>query len=103
MYARLTTFDGTPEGIQAGIDLYRQEVIPWIRDATGFRGWLVLRDPEGGGRSVSITFWTDEATMRDQEASGGTLRDEVVANLGIEMKSMEFYDVAVAESIHLNA
>ncbi len=101
MYARLSTFDGTPEGIQAGIDLYRQNVIPWLRDATGFRGWLVLRDPAGGGQSVSITFWTDEATMRDQEASGGALRDEVVANLGIEMKSLVFYDVVVAESIHL--
>jgi hypothetical protein len=100
MFARLTTFEGPPEGIAAGMELYRRDVLPWVRDATGFRGWMVLRDPSGR-RTVSLTFWSDEATMRDESKSGGVLRDEVVANLGIEMTSLEFLEVAVAESLSL--
>jgi hypothetical protein len=37
--------------------------------------------------------------MRDDTAGGNALRDEVVANLDIEMTSLEFLEVTVAESI----
>jgi hypothetical protein len=100
MFARLTTFEGTPEGINAGVQIYRDEVLPWLRDATGFRGWIVLRDATGT-KTTSVTFWSDEATMRDEAAGGGALRDEVVASIPIEMTSLEFLEVVVAESLSL--
>ena len=100
MFARVTRFEGPPEGIEAGIRVYREEVLPWLRDATGFRGWVVLRDPSGR-KTTSITFWADEATMRDEAAGGGALRDEVVASIGITMTSLEFLEVALADSLAL--
>ena len=100
MYARLTVFEGSPEGIDAGVAVYREKVLPWLRDATGFRGWIVLRDPSGT-KTTSITFWADDETMRDAAAGGNALRDEVVANLDIEMTSLEFLEVTVAESLAL--
>jgi hypothetical protein len=39
--------------------------------------------------------------MRDETAGGGALRDEVVANIGITMTSLEFLDVALVESLSL--
>ena len=101
MFARLGTFEGSPEGIEEGVRIYREEVIPWLQDAKGFRGWIVLRDPSGT-KSTSITFWADEETMRDDAAGGGALRDEVVASLGISMTSIEFLEVSVLESLALD-
>jgi hypothetical protein len=101
MFARLTTFEGPPEGIEAGVRVYREEVLPWLKDSTGFRGWIVLRDPSGR-KTTSVTFWADEATMRDEAAGGGALRDEVVASIGITMTSLEYLEVAVAEALTLD-
>jgi hypothetical protein len=102
MYARLTTFEGSPEGLDAGVRIYREEVLPWLRDSTGFRGWIVLRDPSGH-KSTSITFWADEETMRDETAGGGALRDEVVKSIGITMTSLEFLEVGLVESLALES
>ena len=52
MFARVTTFQGSPDRIEEGLRIFRENVIPWLRDATGFRGWLVLLDREQGPRSA---------------------------------------------------
>jgi len=98
MYARMTVFEGTPEGLEDGVAVYREKVLPWLRDATGFRGWIVLRHPSGT-KTTSITFWADDETMRDPAAGGNALRDEVVANLDIDLISLEFLEVTVSESL----
>jgi hypothetical protein len=101
MHARVTTFEGPPERIEEGVRLFREEVIPWLRDATGFRGWLVLLDRESG-KSLGITFWASKETMTDSAASGATLRDEIAAELETPMTSLAYYEVAVAELLALD-
>ena len=101
MYARVTTFTGSPERIDEGLRIFRADVIPWLRDATGFRGWLVLVDREGE-RSLGITFWATEQAARDEQASGGPLRDEVAATVGAAMQTLDIYEVAVAEALALD-
>ena len=100
MFARVTTFKGSTEDIETALRVFREDVIPWLRDATGFRGWIVLLDREGG-RSLGLTFWATEEAARDQAASGGHLRDEVIARTGPTMESLEIYEVAVAEALAL--
>lgn len=72
----MTTFRGSPERIEEGVRLYSDQVIPWLRDATGFRGWVVLMDREAE-KAIGLTFWATEQAARDGESSGGVLRDEV--------------------------
>lgn len=102
MYARVTTFHGSPERIEEGVRIFREQVIPWLRDATGFRGWVVLLDREEG-RSLGITFWATEEAARDTEASGAVLRDKVAASIGIPMQSLDVYEVAVVDSLALES
>ncbi len=102
MYARVTTFHGSPERIEEALRVFREQVIPWLRDATGFRGWVVLLDREKG-RSLGITFWATEAAARDTQGSGGVLRDKVAASMGTPMQSLDVYEVAVAESLSLDS
>ena len=101
MFARVTTFQGSPDRIDEGVRIFREEMIPWLRDATGFRGWLVLLD-RANDKSMGITFWKTEEAMRDSEASGGALREAVAASVGTVMQSMEFYEVVAADALALD-
>jgi hypothetical protein len=100
VYARVTEFEGAPERLEEGVRLFREEVIPWLRDATGFRGWIVLFD-RPAERALALTFWATEESMTDNAASGGDLRDEVAARIGTRMTRLDYYEVAVAEHLSL--
>jgi hypothetical protein len=101
MFARVTTFEGPPEQVGAAILIFREEVIPWLEDATGFRGWIVLADRERE-RAMGLTFWATEEAMKDEGTSGAVLRDDLAASVGIEMTSLEFFEVVVAEALALD-
>jgi hypothetical protein len=100
MFARVTTFRGSPDRIEEGVRVYREEVIPWLADATGFRGWLVLVD-RANEKAMGITLWATEKAALDGEASAGALRDEVAASVGASMQSVELYELAVVEGVSL--
>ena len=101
MYARVTEFEGSPERIEEGVRLFREEVIPWLRDATGFRGWIVLLDRQGE-KALGLTFWATEEAMTDPARSGGDLRDEVAERIGTTMTNLTYYEVALAEHLALD-
>lgn len=101
MYARVTEFEGAPERMEEGVRLFREEVIPWLRDATGFRGWVVLFD-RPNEKAIGITFWATEESMTDNAASGGDLRDEVAARMGTRMTNLAYYEVVLAEHLALD-
>ncbi len=100
MFARVTTFEGDPERMEEGARLFSEEVIPWLRDATGFRGWIVLLDRERR-RSLGLTFWATEEAMKDEEATGGAIRDDLAASLGTTRTGMDYYEIVVAEALAL--
>lgn len=101
MFARVTTFQGSPDQIEEGVRIFREQVIPWLRDASGFRGWIVLLDRRSN-KSIGITFWTTEQAAADTDASGRSLRDEVAASVGLPMQSLDVYEVAVVEELALH-
>jgi hypothetical protein len=100
MFARITTFTGSPEETAAGVETFREQALPWMREATGFRGWIAMVDPESG-ESVGISFWADEAALRDEVASGVVLRDEVARMAGVSKGSTRVFEVAAVESLEL--
>lgn len=100
MFTRMTMFRGSPDRIEEGVRVYRDQVIPWLRDATGFRGWVVLLDRENE-KAIGLTFWATEQAALDGESSGGVLRDEVAASVGATMESLELYEVHAVESLQL--
>lgn len=98
--ARFTSFAGAPENIEEGFRTFRDDLVDWFRDATGFRGWLALLDVPGG-RSIGITLWATEDALADEAASGATLRNEVAAGLNTKVTSVERYEVVMLESVKL--
>ena len=88
--ARFTMFEGAPESIEEGLRTFREDLVDWFRDATGFRGWLALLDvPQG--RSIGITFWATAEALDDELASGASLRNEIAAGLETDGRDMQVH------------
>jgi hypothetical protein len=101
VYARVSTFRGPVDQMEEGARIYREEVIPWLRDATGFRGWLVLFD-RANERGMGITFWASEEAARESEAGIGPLREEVAEAVGALMETLDLYEISVVEDVSLD-
>jgi hypothetical protein len=96
----VTTFEGTPQQIEDGLNIFREQVLPWFDGATGFRGFIALLDRERG-RSMGITFWATAEAAADSPESGANLRDEVVERIGVKLKTVDLYEVAAADALAL--
>ena len=101
MVARVSTFKGPPEQLEEGVRIFTENVLPWLRDATGFRGWIALVD-RPNERAIGITFWATEEAADEGAASGGPLRDEIAQSVGALMQTIELWDVMYVDAIGLS-
>jgi heme-degrading monooxygenase HmoA len=62
VYARATTYRGSPEDVQEAIVHY-QEGIPAVREISGNRGVFLLVD-RSAGTGVGVTLWESEEAMQ---------------------------------------
>jgi hypothetical protein len=96
--ARLTSFEGPPASIEEGLRTFREDLVDWFRDATGFRGWLALLDVPRG-RSIGVTFWATDEALDDETASGASLRNEIAAGLDTTVTGVERYEVVMIDLV----
>jgi hypothetical protein len=90
------TVETTAEGHDRGLELLRHEILPWLRESTGFRGLLRLASPDRS-KTVVITLWADEAAMLKTAEAGrglGALAAEAVGSRHIALEDYEvtFFD-----------
>ena len=66
MHARLMTSQLQLDKLEEASQLYRESILPEVRQLSGFKGRLVLVD-RSTGKTIGITLWETEA---DARASG---------------------------------
>ena len=98
MYARSTTFDGTPESIDAGISFVRSEVAPMLSKMEGCRGLSMLVDRQTG-QCIVTSSWEDEDAMRASDERVRAIRDRGREILGGSMQVDE-WQIAVMHRTH---
>ena len=96
MHARVNTFQGSPDGVEASVENVRQQVLPAARQLEGFRGLISLAD-RATGREIGITLWESEEAMRASEEAGSRLRKETADAGGEEIVSVERFEVTLFE------
>lgn len=69
MYARMLQSLIKPDMLETATAIGRDGVLPAARRQPGFKGLIALSDP-ATGKTVTVTLWTSEVTMRAGEASG---------------------------------
>ena len=69
MHARLTSIQLQPGMTDRLADMFNESVLPATREQAGFRGGLVLADPDTG-KTVVISLWDSEGELQAGEGSG---------------------------------
>ncbi|MFD9727272.1 hypothetical protein [Streptomyces sp. NPDC059072] len=92
MFARLSTYQGSPLPAEGDLAANSQAIVEQIRDAPGFRGAYYLVD-RASGKAKSLTLWDDEETMLASEDRATRLRAESAHREGQRIITVERYEV----------
>jgi heme-degrading monooxygenase HmoA len=69
MHARVVTVQFRPGTTDQAVRVYQESVVPAAQQEAGFKGALLLTDPETS-QGISISLWESEADLLASEASG---------------------------------
>ena len=98
MHARSTTFLSSPERLDAGMALIRDEVMPAVLAMDGCLGMSTIVDRESG-RCISTTAWETEDAMRASADAVLPLRRRGAEILGDDMTVAE-WEIALLHRMH---
>lgn len=95
MHARVVDLRTRPFETKEMVRVYRSEVVPAAREQRGFKGAMLLTDPETG-IALSVTLWETE---EDREAgeNGGFFDEKIkkFADLLLDAPVRKHYDLSV--------
>ena len=94
MFARLHLLESTPEQSERGLEIVRDQLLPWLRDSTGFRGLLRLSNREGT-ETLVITLWADEEALLASAEAASRLSELTAETLGVTRRALEEYEVTI--------
>jgi heme-degrading monooxygenase HmoA len=89
------TLETTADGHDRGLELV-QEVLPWLRESTGFRGLLRLATPDRS-KTVVISLWADEAALLASADSSRDLGELITEASGTTRVALEDFEVTFVE------
>jgi hypothetical protein len=98
VYARLHTLETTPEQYEQGLELVREQLLPWARDSTGFRGLIGLVD-RARETTLVLTLWADEDALERSAAAGDELSRRAAQVTGATRRSLDDYEVSLFEVV----
>jgi hypothetical protein len=94
VYARMHTLETTPEQYERGLEIVRDELLPWTRESLGFRGLIGLVD-RAHGRTLVLTFWADEDALKRSAPAGDELSRRAAAITGATRRSLDDFEVGL--------
>jgi heme-degrading monooxygenase HmoA len=92
VFARVHTLETTPEQHDRGLEVMREQLLPWMRESSGFCGVIRLVS-NSRGETLVITLWSDEDTLDASAEAGERLGALASETSGSVRKSMENYEV----------
>ena len=95
MYARVSQVTIQPDRISEATEIYQDRVVPALEAQKGFKGAVLLTQPESG-RGISITLWDTEADRTAGEV-GGFYQAQLARFAGMftEIPVRDAYKVAI--------
>jgi heme-degrading monooxygenase HmoA len=84
----------TPEQHDLGLEIVRDQLLPWLRDSSGFRGLIRLASPSAG-KTLVITLWADEESRQASADAGKKLGELTAETVGGTRLALEDYEVTL--------
>jgi heme-degrading monooxygenase HmoA len=96
VYARVHVLETTPEQSDAGLEIVRDQLLPWLRDTSGYRGLIRLLDREAG-KTLVITLWADEEALNASTEAGERLAELAAQTTGAKRLAIENYEATILD------
>lgn len=97
MFARLNTFEGSPDRLDDALSNVREQILPQLHQQDGFKGLMFLANYQSGELQL-MSLWENAQTMRASEEEANRLRTEVAEAGDQEIANVERYDVVLFEA-----
>jgi heme-degrading monooxygenase HmoA len=94
VFARLHTLQTTPEQHDLGLEIVRDQLLPWLRDSSGFRGLIRLWNPDEA-KTLVITLWADEDSLRASAEAGDKFGELAAETVGTTRLALDDYEVSL--------
>jgi hypothetical protein len=98
VFARLHTLETTPEQYEEGLRIVRDELLPWSRESTGFRGMIGLVDKEQR-KALVLTLWADADALAQSAEAADRLGILAADATGARRRSLESFEVSLFEVV----
>jgi len=76
--------------------IFQEQLRPWLRDASGYRGMIRLDNKELG-RTLVITLWADQASLEASNEAGEELAKLTAENTGAQRLAIEQYEATLVD------
>jgi hypothetical protein len=96
--ARVSLLEGSPEGIDAGLDKARAETLPQVLAISGNVGAIGLADRDNG-RTSMITLWDGRDSMTGSAQEADQLRQRTADMSDSKITNVALYDVTMAQTV----
>ena len=94
MFARVHILETTPEQSDTGLEIVRDQLLPWLRDTSGYRGLIRLLDRENG-KTLVISLWADEEALEASTQAGERLAELTAETTGASRLAIEKYEATI--------
>lgn len=98
MHGRITRIAAKPDGLEAAIATFEQNIASQYRQLPGFAGIALAVDREKG-TGVGVTFWESEEALKATDQLAADLRSRSSAEQGVEFPEVEEYELALFERL----
>jgi len=98
MIVSLTTISGGDEDVIETARIAAEAMLQWLREFDGYKGCVMMASPETGNARM-FSFWETREDA-DRSARGrAQLRDSIVATTGVQLDSVELYEVVLEDRV----
>ena len=84
----------TPEQYEQGLEIVRDQLLPWLRDSSGFRG-LIRLSSRTEPKTLVVTLWADEESLEASAAVGDQLAKLTAETTGATRLALEDFEVSL--------
>jgi heme-degrading monooxygenase HmoA len=96
MFARVTWFQSSPDGIDAATSSYQQNAAPALARMPGNVGTALLVD-RATGAGAAVSYWDSEQNLQASEEAAVSLRTQVAAEGAMTIGDIDRFDVIIQE------
>ena len=96
MYARVSTYEGSVEDYDRGIDKVKSDLVPRVRSLPGSAGVLFMVD-RSTGQSLSIALYDSQEALDNTREQAENVRSQAAEGIGSQVTRVVEYEVGIAE------